>query len=153
MNQEVFNYLRKHLNNIYATIAIYLEIEAQSDFNPKYLEPKGKDTLQFTESEYTALVDLNKYTDFSTDGYKYGLLGWNSKKSKLFLLNFAKTKNKSVGDLKTQLDYIIIRLIHYLSTTHTIEEAVVLVCAGNFYEKIKKGKKILQEINKENETT
>jgi hypothetical protein len=62
--------------------------------------------LNITDAEYTRLVDENAYPDFMKDKAGYGLAQWTFWSRKQALLDFAKSKGKSIGDLQMQLDFL-----------------------------------------------
>jgi hypothetical protein len=62
--------------------------------------------LNITDAEYTRLVDENAYPDFMKDKAGYGLAQWTFWSRKQALLDFAKRKGKSIGDLQMQLDFL-----------------------------------------------
>ena len=56
---------------------------------------------------YTAHVDNGTYTNFVNDSAGYGLIQWTYWSLKEYLLNYAKDKGKSIGDLELQVDCVI----------------------------------------------
>jgi hypothetical protein len=58
------------------------------------------------DEEYTMLVDGGFYPDFVKDKAGYGLAQWTFWSRKQALLDFAKSKGKSIGDLQMQLDFL-----------------------------------------------
>lgn len=90
------------------TAAAFLgNIKAENSiFDPQNVENRYKGS----DSEYTQNVDDGTYLNFATDGYGYGLCQWTTKTRKQNLYNFAKSKGTSVGDLNTQLEFIISEL-------------------------------------------
>ena len=66
----------------------------------------GNKRLNMTDEEYTKAVDDGTYTKFTTDRIGYGLAQWTSAGRKEKLLNFAKSKKKSIGDLKMQVEFL-----------------------------------------------
>ena len=63
--------------------------------------------MGLTDSEYTKKVDNKTYKNFIKDKAGYGLAQWTfwSRKEKLY--NHAQKRKKSIGDLETQLSYLI----------------------------------------------
>ena len=54
-----------------------------------------------TDAEYTAAVDAGTYTNFVNDKAGYGLAQWTYWSLKQEMLNYFKSKKKSIGDLET----------------------------------------------------
>ena len=63
--------------------------------------------MGLTDLEYTKKVDNKTYKNFIKDKAGYGLAQWTfwSRKEKLY--NHAQKRKKSIGDLETQLSYLI----------------------------------------------
>ncbi len=59
-----------------------------------------------TDEEYTTAVDNGKYTNFIKDKAGYGLAQWTYWSRKENLFDFCKRKNKSIGDINAQLDFL-----------------------------------------------
>ena len=62
----------------------------------------------WAESEYTTNVDngVIPLSEFRKDGLGYGLMRWTTWWRKQSLLNYAKKKEKSIGNIETQLEFI-----------------------------------------------
>ena len=60
-----------------------------------------------SDAEYTKAVDNNTYTNFVRDSAGYGLAQWTYYTRKQKLLNFSKSKNQSIGDVKLQTSFLI----------------------------------------------
>ena len=60
-----------------------------------------------SDTQYTAAVDNGTYTNFVYDSFGYGICQWTWWSRKKALLDFCKQKNKSVGDLTTQLEFFV----------------------------------------------
>lgn len=103
---------------------------AESGLNPKNLQNNYEKTLKYTDESYTAAVDKGIYKNFVKDSAGYGLAQWTFWSRKQALLNFAKGKKKSIGDLLTQLDFLelelnqgYLNLVKILKTTASVSEA------------------------------
>lgn len=86
---------------------------AESALKPTNLQNSYEKKLGFTDDTYTAAVDSGEYKNFAGDSAGYGLAQWTYSTRKQGLLNFAKGRGASVGDLETQLEY----LIHEMNTS------------------------------------
>jgi hypothetical protein len=103
---------------------------AESGLNPINLQNTFEKKLGYTDDSYTKAVDSGKYKNFVKDKAGYGLCQWTYWSRKEKLLNFAKEKNKSIGDLQTQLDFLFVELnagygslLNLLKTTKVVKEA------------------------------
>ena len=92
-------------------------IENESSFNSMCVEGDwtfGNGRMQF-DTEYTQKVDNGTISEnefITTGGYKanykgYGLVQWTPKERKKGLYDYVKSKGKSIGDLQTQLEYLV----------------------------------------------
>lgn len=79
---------------------------AESGLRANNLQNSYEKKLNITDAEYTRLVDENAYPDFVKDKAGYGLAQWTFWSRKQALLDFAKSKGKSIGDLQMQLDFL-----------------------------------------------
>lgn len=80
---------------------------AESLMNPKNLETVYEKKLGYTDDSYTKAVDDGSYNKFSSDSAGYGLAQWTYGPRKRNLLSYAKSVNKSVGDLDMQIAFLI----------------------------------------------
>lgn len=89
-----------------AMCAILANIQAESAFDPTNLEDTANYKLGLSDASYTAQVDNGSYARFVNDGFGYGLAQWTfwSRKQKFY--NYAKSRGKSIGDLKLQTDFL-----------------------------------------------
>ncbi len=67
--------------------------------------------LNLTDEKYTTSVDNGTYTNFVRDGAGYGLAQWTYWSRKESLLNYARKEKKSIGDFKTQVNFLAEELI------------------------------------------
>lgn len=87
--------------------AVLGNLQAESGFIVNNLEDSKSNVLGLSDVQYTEQVDNNTYTNFVHDAAGYGLAQWTYYTRKQGLLNYAKSKNKSIGDLQTQVEYLI----------------------------------------------
>lgn len=85
-------------------------LQAESGLNPRNLQNSFEKKLGFTDESYTAAVDSGAYTSFVHDGAGYGLAQWTYSSRKAALLAYAKARGRPVGDLDTQVDYLLFEL-------------------------------------------
>ena len=103
---------------------------AESGLKPTNLQNTYEKKLGFTDDSYTKAVDNGTYGNFVRDSAGYGLAQWTFWSRKENLLNFAKQKNKSIGDLYMQMDFLMLELssgykglLSTLRTTTSVKEA------------------------------
>ena len=82
-------------------------LEAESALNPKNLQNSYEKSLGYTDESYTKAVDTGTYANFAKDCAGYGLAQWTYWTRKQDLLSYAKSCNKSIGDLDMQLDFLL----------------------------------------------
>lgn len=103
---------------------------AESALQSNNLQNTYEKSLGFTDEGYTKAVDNNTYSNFTHDSAGYGLAQWTYWGRKVNLLNFAKSKQKSIGDLNMQLEFLMQELngefknvLTVLKSTNSILEA------------------------------
>ena len=107
---------------------------AESELIPQNLQNDYEKSLGHTDSSYTQAVDKGTYNNFVGDSAGYGLAQWTSSDRKQGLLNLAKERKTSIGDLETQLLFLMQELkqshpevLKVLKTTNDIREATAIV--------------------------
>ncbi len=103
-------------------------IFAESGLIPNNLQNSFEDKLGMNDDAYTQAVDDGSYDNFVHDSAGYGLAQWTYYSRKEGLLNFAKGKGVSIGDLYMQMDYLWQELqntidIAKLNACSTVREA------------------------------
>lgn len=93
--------------NTYGIAGLMGNLYAESGLIPTNMQNSYEKKLGYTDATYTAAVDSGKYTNFAKDGAGYGLAQWTYPTRKQALLDFAKSKGKSVGDLGVQVEFLI----------------------------------------------
>lgn len=93
-------------------------MNAESGLQPNNLENTGNTRLGMTDAQYTAAVDNGTYKNFVHDSFGYGICQWTWWSRKQALLNFCEQKNKSVGDLTTQLEFFVKELQQSFSNVY-----------------------------------
>ena len=105
-------------------------LQAESGLNPQNLQNSFEKKLGMSDQDYTAAVDCGAYGSFVTDGAGYGLAQWTYSSRKAALLACAKARGRSVGDLDTQVGYLLQELqslfpavLRLLRATDSVREA------------------------------
>ena len=104
--QTIWNFLREKIGNDYGVAALMGNLNAESGFSANNLQNTYERSLGLNDDEYTAAVDNGSYSNFVNDKAGYGIAQWTYHSRKQGLLNFAREKGTSVGDLQTQLEYL-----------------------------------------------
>lgn len=112
--QQIWNKLFETYHNAYGVAALMGNIDAESGLNPKNLQNTFEKSLGYTDNSYTEAVDNGTYSNFVHDKAGYGLCQWTWWSRKQAMLEWHRARGKSIGDLETQLEF----LIHELSTNY-----------------------------------
>ena len=132
MNNEkiIWNFLISQGFTEAAAAGIMGNLYAESSLSPTNLQSTYNKKFNLTDEEYTLQVDSGKYKNFINDSAGYGLAQWTYYTRKANLLNYAKSKKKSIGDLQMQLEFLVVelksdfkKLYQQLTTTQSIKEA------------------------------
>lgn len=128
--ERIWNYLTAAGMNACGAAGLMGNLYAESGLTPTNLQNSYEKKLGYTDAAYTAAVDSGAYTNFAKDSAGYGLAQWTYHTRKAALLAFAKAAGKSVGDLETQLAFLVHELgssfpavLSTLKTAKTIEAA------------------------------
>ena len=124
------DFLREKIGNDYGVAALMGNLHAESGLRAKNLQNSYEKSIGMTDDEYTAAVDNGSYNNFIKDSAGYGIAQWTYYSRKQALLEFAREKGTSVGDLQTQLEFLWKELstgypgvLNTLKTTSSIREA------------------------------
>ena len=96
-------------------------LNAESGLRSNNLQDTYSKKLGLSDAQYTAQVDNGTYNNFVKDSAGYGLAQWTYWTRKQNLLNYAKSKNKSIGDLTMQLEFLVKELKeNYTSSVYNV---------------------------------
>lgn len=128
--EKIWNYLKSKGLNDYGIAGLMGNLHAESGLIPTNLQNSYEKKLGFTDITYTNAVDNGTYNNFVKDSAGYGLAQWTYWSRKQNLLDFAKSKKASIGDLEMQLDFLYKELsegyktvLNVLKTAKSIREA------------------------------
>lgn len=128
--ERIWNYLTAAGLNACGVAGLMGNLYAESGLIPTNLQNSYEKKLGYTDAAYTAAVDSGAYSNFAKDSAGYGLAQWTYHTRKSALLAYAKAAGKSVGDLETQLAFLVHELessfsavLSTLKTAKTIEAA------------------------------
>ena len=132
VEEKIWNYLYAKIGNAYGVAGLIGNMEAESGLKPNNLENAYEKKLGYTDDEYCAAVDSGKYTNFAEDCAGFGLCQWTYHTRKRALYNYVKSKNKSIGDLESQLEFLYKELSEdYKSVLTTLKNAKSVLEASN----------------------
>ena len=130
--EKIWNFLKSKGLNSYAIAGLMGNLYAESGLNPKNLQNSYEKKLEYTDEAYTAAVDCGKYTNFAKDAAGYGLAQWTYHTRKAALLAYARSMGKSVGDLETQLGFLMKELTgNYAGVLSELKKASSVLAASN----------------------
>lgn len=123
--KTIWNTLQSAIGNAYGTAGLMGNLYAESALKPGNLQNTGNKALGMTDEQFVAAVDNGEYSadKFIHDGYGMGLAQWTYYTRKQALLNFVKAAGKSIGDLETQLAFLLQEIKGYTSVWNTLTAA------------------------------
>ena len=104
--QIIWNFLKKEGFNDYGIAGLMGNLDAESGLRSNNLQDTYSRKFGLSDAQYTQKVDNGTYTNFVKDEAGYGLAQWTYWSRKQNLLNYAKAKGKSIGDLEMQLGFL-----------------------------------------------
>lgn len=130
--QLIWNYFKSHGLNDFGTAGLMGNLYAESGLNPKNLQQTYERKLGYSDNSYTDAVDHGIYMNFVKDSAGYGIAQWTFWSRKQALLLFAKSREKSIGDLNMQLDFLMKELREgYIGVLNTLCNATSVLEASN----------------------
>ena len=112
---RVWNLLLKEIKNPIGVAAVMGNLYCESNLKPTNMENQYESKIGYNDETYTAAVDNGTYTNFIHDAVGYGLAQWTWHTRKEALLNFAKERKVSIGDMEMQCAF----LCHELKTNYS----------------------------------
>lgn len=116
IEEKIYHFLYGKIKNIYGVAGLMGNLYAESGLNPTNLQNSYEKKLGFSDDSYTTSVDNGDYENFVHDSAGYGLAQWTYWSRKQNLLLFVRTRNESIGDLESQLEF----LYQELSTSYKV---------------------------------
>ena len=127
--EKMFNFLRQQGFTEAGSAAVVGNGYAESGCSHINLQNNGNRELDMTDEQYTAAVDNGTYTNFVNDKYGYGIFQWTYWSRKQNLLNYAKSKGVSIGDLEMHMNFLMQELnagykplLNILRTSNSVSE-------------------------------
>lgn len=138
--QKIWSFLMQEISNPYGVAGLMGNIKAESNFNPCNLQNSYESKLHYTDTTYTMAVDKGDYPrkNFIYDSAGYGLCQWTYWSRKQNLYDTLKKSGASIGDLFSQLSFMLdelraYRLLDSLKTAKSVKEASDIILTR--YEK------------------
>ena len=104
--QKIWNFLKSKGLNDFGIAGLMGNLYAESGLRPTNLQSTYEKTLKMNDAQYTEAVDNGSYTNFVKDKAGYGLAQWTYWSLKQELLDYCKERKKSIGDGKTQMEFL-----------------------------------------------
>lgn len=105
--ERIWNFFLDEGFSIYGIAAFMGNLFAESGLDPKNLQNSCEKRLDYTDAGYTAAVDNGTYKNFANDGAGYGLPQFTFPSRKEAFYKYTKAVGKSIGDLETQLLFMV----------------------------------------------
>lgn len=104
--EKIYNFLYGRIKNAFGVSGLMGNLFAESGLVPTNLQNSFEKKLGYTDDTYTTSVDNGDYTNFVHDSAGYGLAQWTYWSRKENLLLFVRSRNQSIGDLESQLEFL-----------------------------------------------
>lgn len=131
-SEKIWNYFKEKGLNDYGIAGLLGNLDCESGLNPKNLENTYERKLGYSDDGYVNAVDNGTYANFIYDSAGFGICQWTWWSRKKSLYECAKSKNKSIGDLEMQLDFLYKELSEsYKSVLTTLKTAKSVLEASN----------------------
>ena len=130
--KTIWNFLMVHIDNEYGVAGLMGNLYAESALRSNNLQQSYETKLGYNDTTYTAAVDNGSYDNFVKDAAGYGLAQWTYWSRKQAMLEFHQSKKKSIGDLQTQLEFLIKELSgSYRGVWSDLQNATSILDASN----------------------
>ncbi len=108
MNESsIWTFLKKNGFSDCGAAGLMGNMYAESGLSPINLQNTYNKSLGMTDEQYTEAVDNGTYQNFVQDKAGYGLVQWTFWSRKQGVLDYAKSTNRSIGNLDMQLEYVV----------------------------------------------
>ena len=130
--EKIWSYLKAQGMTDCGAAGLMGNLYAESGLIPTNLQNSYEKKLGYTDATYTEAVDSGAYSNFVKDSAGYGLAQWTYWSRKQGLLDYANAAGKSIGDLETQLGYLMKELSgSYKTVLTTLKSATTVKAASN----------------------
>lgn len=121
--KKIWDFLMSKIGNPFGVAGLMGNLYAESGLKPTNLQNSYEKKLGMTDDVYTSKVDSGEYDNFVKDAAGYGLAQWTYWSRKQAMLDYAKSKGKSIGDLDMQLEFLLVELNGYKTVLSTLKKA------------------------------
>lgn len=104
--KTIWDSLKAWIGNEFGVSGLMGNLQAESSLSSNNLQNSYEKSLGMTDDVYTQKVDSGEYKNFVMDKAGYGLAQWTFYTRKQNLYNYAKSTDKSIGDLGMQLEFL-----------------------------------------------
>lgn len=132
--EKIWYFLKSKGFNDYGTSGLMGNLLAESGLKSNNLQDAYNRIIGMTDDDYVKAVDNGTYTKerFIKDCGGFGLAQWTWHTRKKALYEYIKSKGVSVGDLESQLEFLIKELTEsYPSVLNTLKTATSVLEASN----------------------
>lgn len=130
--KKIWDFLYGKIGNYYGVAGVMGNLYAECGLRSNNLQNAYEKSLGYTDDTYTKAVDNGTYTNFVKDSAGYGLAQWTYWSRKEALLTYAKSKQKSIGDFDTQLEFLWKELSeNYKGVVDELKSAKTVLAASN----------------------
>ncbi len=130
--QTIWDYLLKWIGNAFGAAGLMGNLRAESALRPNNLQDRFEQTLGLSDAQYTTKVDDGSYGNFIFDSAGYGLAQWTFWSRKKALLEYARARKASIGDLYMQLDFLKKEMVeNYPTLVASLQQAKTVREASN----------------------
>lgn len=124
--EEMYQFFKNQGMNDFGVSGLMGNLFAESGLRSTNLQNTYEKKLEFTDDEYTKVVDSGEYDrdSFINDKAGYGLAQWTYWTRKRNLLDYAIEQNKSIGSCRMQCNFLMKELTEgYKSVLETLKTA------------------------------
>lgn len=130
--KTIWNFLMVHIDNEYGVAGLMGNLYAESALRSNNLQQSYETKLGYNDTTYTTAVDNGSYDNFVKDAAGYGLAQWTYWSRKQAMLEFHQSNKKSIGDLQTQLEFLVKELSEsYKGVWSDLKNATSILAASN----------------------
>jgi LysM repeat protein len=130
--KQIWDFLKSKGLNDYGVAGCMGNLFAESALKPNNLQDTYERSLGYSDDKYVVAVDNGTYTNFIYDAAGFGLAQWTYWSRKKALYEYAKSTNRSVGNLEMQLEFLYKELSEsYPAVLKTLKNATSVLEASN----------------------
>lgn len=129
-----WNFFKSKGLNDYACAGILGNLQAESGLNPKNIENAYEKRYGYTDESYVQAVDNGTITrdEFTNHGFGVGICQWTWYTRRRELYDYAKSTNRSIGNLTMQLEFLYKELTtSYRGVLSDLQNATSILEASN----------------------